>query len=123
MLLAMVRDLRVILVKLADRMHNMRTIGAMAPARRRAIARETLEIYAPIAERLGLYNIKLELVDLGFKALYPLRYHILERTLKKSRGNQHEFLKKIGQQLNAALLKNDLHALLAMRQKQLSIID
>jgi GTP pyrophosphokinase len=92
MLLAMVRDLRVILVKLADRTHNMRTIEAMAPARRRAIARETLEIYAPIAERLGLYNMKLELEDLGFQALYPRRYLVLERALKKARGNQKEFL-------------------------------
>ena len=94
MLLAMVRDLRVILVKLADRMHNMRTIEAMAPARRRAIARETLEIYAPIAERLGLYNMKLELEDLGFKALYPRRYRVLERALKRARGNQKEFLEE-----------------------------
>src|SRR2546430_6854474 len=69
MLLAMVRDLRVILVKLADRTHNMRTIEAMTLARRRAIARETLDIYAPIAERLGLYNMKLELEDLGFKEI------------------------------------------------------
>src|ERR1700744_5039731 len=108
MLLAMVRDLRVILVKLADRMHNMRTIEAMSTPRRRAIARETLEIYAPIAERLGLYNMKLELEDLGFKALYPRRYMVLERALKKARGNQKEFLKKIEQQLNAALLKGGI---------------
>src|ERR1043165_7296431 len=73
MLLAMTRDLRVILVKLADRTHNMRTIEAMTPRRRRAVARETLDIYAPIAERLGLYNLKLELEDLGFNALYPQR--------------------------------------------------
>ena len=89
MLLAMVRDLRVILVKLADRMHNMRTIEAMAPARRRAIARETLDIYAPIAERLGLYNMKLELEDLGFKALYPHRYQVLERAAQ-ARARQPE---------------------------------
>src|SRR3979409_2027162 len=108
MLLAMVRAVRVILVKLADRTHNMRTIEAMSPARRRAIARETLEIYAPIAERLGLYNMKLELEDLGFKALYPRRYQVLERALKKARGNQKEFMKKIEQQLNAALGKNEL---------------
>ena len=95
MLLAMVRDLRVILVKLADRIHNMRTIDAMAPSRRRAIARETLEIYAPIAERLGLYNMKLELEDLGFRALHPNRYRVLERATRRARGNQKEFLKKI----------------------------
>jgi GTP diphosphokinase / guanosine-3',5'-bis(diphosphate) 3'-diphosphatase len=119
MLLAMVRDLRVILVKLADRMHNMRTIEAMALARRRAIARETLEIYAPIAERLGLYNMKLELEDLGFKALYPRRYQVLERTLKRARGNQKEFLKKIDQQLKAALLKSNIQAQVETREKHL----
>jgi GTP diphosphokinase / guanosine-3',5'-bis(diphosphate) 3'-diphosphatase len=119
MLLAMVRDLRVILVKLADRTHNMRTIEAMAPARRRAIARETLEIYAPIAERLGLYNMKLELEDLGFKALYPRRYHVLERALRRARGNQKEFLKKIEQQLNAALMKSNIPAHVETREKHL----
>ena len=119
MLLAMVRDLRVILVKLADRTHNMRTIEAMAPARRRAVARETLEIYAPIAERLGLYNMKLELEDLGFKALYPRRYQVLERTLRRARGNQKEFLKKIDQQLKAALLKNDIPGQVETREKHL----
>jgi GTP diphosphokinase / guanosine-3',5'-bis(diphosphate) 3'-diphosphatase len=119
MLLAMTRDLRVILVKLADRTHNMRTIEAMAPPRRRANARETLEIYAPIAERLGLYSMKLELEDLGFKALYPRRYHILERALKKARGNQKEFLKKIEQQLKAARLKNNIAASVETREKHL----
>ncbi|MGQ0833621.1 MAG: RelA/SpoT family protein [Gammaproteobacteria bacterium] len=119
MLLAMVRDLRVILVKLADRMHNMRTIDAVVPARRRAVARETLEIYAPIAERLGLYNIKLELEDLGFRALYPQRYRVLERALKRARGNQKEFLKKIEQQLQAALLKNEIAARVGTREKHL----
>jgi len=119
MLLAMVRDLRVILVKLADRTHNMRTIEAMAPPRRRAIARETLDIYAPIAERLGLYTIKLELEDLGFRALYPQRYRVLERALKRARGNQKEFLKKIEQQLTAALLKSAIVARVEMREKHL----
>src|SRR5690349_9207891 len=119
MLLAMVRDLRVILVKLADRTHNMRTIEAVAPARRRAIARETLDIYAPIAERLGLYNMKLELEDLGFKALYPRRYQVLERALRRARGNQKEFLKKIDQQLNAALLKAEISAHVETREKHL----
>ncbi|HTC51063.1 MAG TPA: RelA/SpoT family protein [Steroidobacteraceae bacterium] len=119
MLLAMVRDLRVVLVKLADRTHNMRTIEAMAVPRRRAIARETLEIYAPIAERLGLYDLKLELEDLGFAALYPQRYRVLERALKRARGNQKEFLKKIEQQLTAALMKNEIAARVAAREKHL----
>ncbi|HTY92590.1 MAG TPA: bifunctional (p)ppGpp synthetase/guanosine-3',5'-bis(diphosphate) 3'-pyrophosphohydrolase [Steroidobacteraceae bacterium] len=119
MLLAMVRDLRVVLVKLADRTHNMRTIEAMAVPRRRAIARETLEIYAPIAERLGLYDLKLELEDLGFAALYPQRYRVLERALKRARGNQKEFLKKIEQQLTAALMKNQIVARVETREKHL----
>jgi GTP diphosphokinase / guanosine-3',5'-bis(diphosphate) 3'-diphosphatase len=119
MLLAMVKDLRVILVKLADRTHNMRTIEAMAPARRRAIARETLDIYAPIAERLGLYNMKLELEDLGFKALYPQRYRVLERAQRRARGNQKEFLKKIEQQLNNVLIKGQIDARVVTREKHL----
>ncbi|HTV77879.1 MAG TPA: RelA/SpoT family protein [Steroidobacteraceae bacterium] len=119
MLLAMVRDLRVVLVKLADRTHNMRTIDAMGVARRRAVARETLEIYAPIAERLGLYDLKLELEDLGFAALYPQRYRVLERALKRARGNQKEFLKKIEQQLTAVLMKNEIVARVAAREKHL----
>jgi guanosine-3',5'-bis(diphosphate) 3'-pyrophosphohydrolase len=119
MLLAMVRDLRVVLVKLADRTHNMRTIDAMAPTRRRATARETLDIYAPIAERFGLYNLKLELEDLGFRALYPQRYRVLERALRRARGNQKEFLKKIEKQLTAALLKNEIAARVEAREKHL----
>ncbi len=119
MLLAMTRDLRVILVKLADRTHNMRTIEAMTAPRRRGVARETLEIYAPIAERLGLYRIKLELEDLGFRALYPQRYRVLERAMKRARGNQKEFLKKIEQQLQAALLKAGIAATVDMREKHL----
>jgi RelA/SpoT family (p)ppGpp synthetase len=119
MLLAMVRDLRVILVKLADRLHNMRTIDAMQPARRRAIARETLEIYAPIAERLGLYNLKLELEDLGFRAAYPQRYRVLERALKRARGNQKEFLGKIAEQIRAALAKAEIPGRVESREKHL----
>jgi RelA/SpoT family (p)ppGpp synthetase len=119
MLLAMVRDLRVILVKLADRTHNMRTIGGMPAPRRRAIARETLDIYAPIAERLGLYNLKLELEDLGFRALYPQRYRVLERTLKRARGNQKEFLSKIADQMRAQLARQGIQARVEAREKHL----
>ncbi len=119
MLLAMVRDLRVILVKLADRTHNMRTIGAMAPARRRAVARETLEIYAPIAERLGLYSLKLELEDLGFRAAYPQRYRVLERAVKRARGNQKEFLGKIAEQFRVAFAKAQMPVRVDAREKHL----
>jgi GTP diphosphokinase / guanosine-3',5'-bis(diphosphate) 3'-diphosphatase len=119
MLLAMVRDIRVIMVKLADRMHNMRTLGSMPPAKRRRTARETLEIYAPIAERLGLYAVKLELEDLGFRALYPYRYKVLERELKKARGNQKEFIGKIAETFKTALKKSTLEGAVEGREKHL----
>src|SRR6186713_1586132 len=119
MVLAMVRDLRVILVKLADRTHNMRTLDAMAPARRRAVARETLDIYAPIAGRLGLYNMKLELEDLGFGAAFPHRYKVLDRALKKARGNQKQFLNKIADTMRLALVKSDIKADVSTREKHL----
>jgi guanosine-3',5'-bis(diphosphate) 3'-pyrophosphohydrolase len=119
MLLAMVRDIRVIMVKLADRMHNMRTLGAMPPVKRRRTARETLEIYAPIAERLGLYAVKLELEDLGFRALYPYRYKVLERELKRARGNQKEFIAKIAETFKGALKKSDIVGKVEGREKHL----
>ena len=119
MVLAMVRDIRVILVKLADRTHNMRTIDSMSPIRRRAIARETLEIYAPLADRLGLYTMKLELEDLGFRAAYPQRYKVLERAVKRSRGNQKEFLTKIADSLRTALAKANISARVIAREKHL----
>jgi GTP pyrophosphokinase len=119
MLLAMVRDLRVIMVKLADRTHNMRTIGSMSIPKRRQIARETLDIYAPVAERLGLYGMKLELEDLGFRTLYPQRYRVIERALKRARGNQKEFLTKIETAMNAALEKAGIPAKVKSREKHL----
>src|ERR1700761_2790234 len=119
MLLAMVRDIRVIMVKLADRMHNMRTLGVMPPVKRRRIARETLDIYAPIAERLGLYAVKLELEDLGFRALYPYRYKVLERELKRARGNQKEFIAKIADTFKTALKKSQLEGAVEGREKHL----
>jgi guanosine-3',5'-bis(diphosphate) 3'-pyrophosphohydrolase len=119
MLLAMVRDLRVILVKLADRLHNMRTISGMSMLRRRAIARETLDIYAPLAERLGLYNLKLELEDLGFRALYPRRYQVIEHALRRTRGNQKEFLAKIAENIDLSLTKSSLSAEVEAREKHL----
>jgi RelA/SpoT family (p)ppGpp synthetase len=119
MLFAMVRDIRVIMVKLADRMHNMRTLGVMPPMKRRRIARETLEIYAPIAERLGLYAVKLELEDLGFRALYPYRYRVLERELKRARGNQKQFVSKIAETFKATLAKAEINAHVEGREKHL----
>jgi guanosine-3',5'-bis(diphosphate) 3'-pyrophosphohydrolase len=119
MLLAMVRDIRVIMVKLADRMHNMRTLGVMPPVKRRRSARETLEIYAPIAERLGLYAVKLELEDLGFRALYPYRYRVLERELKRARGNQKEFIGKIAETFKGALKKAEIAGGVEGREKHL----
>jgi GTP diphosphokinase / guanosine-3',5'-bis(diphosphate) 3'-diphosphatase len=114
-----VRDLRVILVKLADRTHNLRTMDAVAPAKRRQVARETLDIYAPVAERLGLYSIKLELEELGFRTLYPQRYRVIERALRRARGNQKEFLAKIQAQLEPALAKAGIQVKVETREKHL----
>jgi RelA/SpoT family (p)ppGpp synthetase len=119
MLLAMVRDIRVILVKLADRTHNMRTLEAMPLPKRRLVARETLDIYAPIADRLGLYSIKTELEELGFKALYPQRYRVIEKELKRARGNQKQFVGKIAEALRASLGKAGIQAQVEGREKHL----
>ena len=117
MLLAMVRDIRVIMVKLADRTHNMRTLGAMPPAKRRTIARETLEIYAPIANRLGMHSIKRELEDLGFRALYPRRYKVIETAVKAARGNHNKFVGHIAASLRGALDQAGIPASIDGREK------
>src|SRR4029079_9582704 len=119
MLLAMVRDIRVIMVKLADRTHNMRTLGSVPPAKRRTVARETLEIYAPIANRLGIHSIKSELEELGFKALYPGRHRIIEKALTRARGNQKQFVGKIADNLRGALEKAGVKGRVEGREKHL----
>jgi len=119
MLFAMVEDMRVILVKLADRTHNMRTLWIMPPDKRRRIARETLEIYAPIANRLGMNALRLELEDLGFRCLYPHRYRVLERALKRAQGNQKQVLQKISKRFSATLADVDIDAEVASREKHI----
>jgi len=119
MILAMVRDIRVILVKLADRLHNMRTLGVMRSEKRRRIARETLEIYAPIANRLGMNQIRLELEELGFAALYPMRYRVLSDAVKKARGNRKEILNKIESAIQHRLDEEQLSCRLLSREKHL----
>jgi RelA/SpoT family (p)ppGpp synthetase len=119
MLFAMVGDMRVILVKLADRTHNMRTLWIMPPEKRRRIARETLEIYAPIANRLGMNAIRLELEDLGFRCLYPHRYRVLERALKRAQGNHKQVLQKIGKRFGESLEDARIEARVAGREKHI----
>ncbi|OOZ42310.1 bifunctional GTP diphosphokinase/guanosine-3',5'-bis(diphosphate) 3'-diphosphatase [Solemya pervernicosa gill symbiont] len=117
MMLAMARDIRVILIKLADRLHNMRTLGALRPEKRRRIARETLEIYVPIATRLGLNHARLELEDLGFEAYYPMRYRILSESVKKARGNRREILDKIETAIHGRLEQESFAFQLGSREK------
>jgi GTP diphosphokinase / guanosine-3',5'-bis(diphosphate) 3'-diphosphatase len=119
MLFAMVGDIRVILVKLADRTHNMRTLWVMPPEKRRRIARETLEIYAPIANRLGMNAIRVELEDLGFRCLHPYRYRVLERALKRSQGNQKQVLHKISKRFSQSLAEVQIDARVAGREKHI----
>ena len=117
MLLAMARDLRVILIKLADRLHNMRTLSAMAPDARRRIARETLDIYAPIAARLGMNAIKGELQDLGFRSLYPDRYKIIASRIKRTLGNRRESMERIEQALAERLASDGITVRIVSRIK------
>lgn len=95
MAMAMARDIRVILVKLADRLHNMRTLEVLSGEKRRRIAKETLEIYAPIANRLGMHTMRVEFEDLGFKAMHPMRAERIRQAVKKARGNRREIVGKI----------------------------
>lgn len=119
MLLAMSQDVRVILVKLADRLHNMSTLDAMSPEKRRRIARETLEIYAPIANRLGLNAIYQELEDLSFKYLYPMRYRVIAKAIKAARGNRKEVIGKIQEAIRQRLDDMHIEADVTGREKHL----
>ncbi|MDR9406535.1 MAG: bifunctional GTP diphosphokinase/guanosine-3',5'-bis pyrophosphate 3'-pyrophosphohydrolase [Spiribacter sp.] len=119
MVLAMSQDIRVILIKLADRLHNMRTIFVMPPTKRGRIARETLEIYAPIAQRLGINSVRVELEDLGFAALYPMRYRVLKERIRKQRGSQREMLDTIRDSLAESLSQAGIEARIIGREKHL----
>jgi guanosine-3',5'-bis(diphosphate) 3'-pyrophosphohydrolase len=119
MLLAMSQDVRVILVKLADRLHNMRTLDSMAPEKRRRIGRETLEIYAPIANRLGLNAIYQELEDLSFKHLYPMRFGVLTKSIKAVRGNRKEVVGKILEAIKQRLADMHIEAEVTGREKHI----
>lgn len=119
MILAMVKDIRIILIKLADRLHNMRTLGVMRPDKKRRIARETLEIFAPIAHRLGMKDVCLELEDLCFKSIHPLRYQILEKAVKQSRGNRKALVDKIREAIEERLRNESLDFAVIGREKHL----
>ncbi|MGF1643739.1 MAG: RelA/SpoT family protein [Thiotrichales bacterium] len=119
MMLAMSKDLRVILVKLADRLHNMRTLGVMPPEKRRRIARETLEIYAPIAQRLGMNAFRHELEQLGFHALYPNRYRVLANAVIRSKGQRKEVMHQIEVAITKRLEEKHIEARVLGREKNL----
>ena len=119
MILAMVKDIRVILIKLADRLHNMRTLGIMRPEKARRIAAETLEVYAPIANRLGMNVLKNELEDLGFKSYYPMRYRVLKNSVLKTRGNRKAIVQKIQDALEKRLSHEGIECQVQGREKHL----
>jgi GTP pyrophosphokinase/guanosine-3',5'-bis(diphosphate) 3'-pyrophosphohydrolase len=119
MVLAMVQDIRVILIKLADRTHNMRTLESLRPDKRRRIARETLDIYAPIANRLGIHDVKNELEVLGFEALYPMRSRALKSAVKQARGNRKAIINNIQEEVAARLAESGIKAQVIGREKHL----
>ncbi|PHS68874.1 MAG: bifunctional GTP diphosphokinase/guanosine-3',5'-bis(diphosphate) 3'-diphosphatase [Methylophaga sp.] len=119
MLLAMSQDIRVIIVKLADRLHNMRTLGHLIPEKRRRIAHETLEIYSPIAQRLGMNLMRCELEDLGFHVLYPTRYRVLFEAVRKARGNRKEIVSQITASILNRMEEEGLTADIQGREKNL----
>jgi RelA/SpoT family (p)ppGpp synthetase len=119
MMLAMIEDIRVILVKLADRLHNMETMDSMPRDKQARIARETLEIYAPIANRLGINHMKVALEDLGFRYLYPFRYSVLDRALKRSKGSQRQIVKKITERISKAMEEDEIVGEVRGREKHL----
>lgn len=119
MLLAMSQDIRVIIVKLADRLHNMRTLVHLPPEKRRRIAHETLEIYAPIAQRLGMNLMRCELEDLGFHVLYPIRYRVLGDAVRKSRGNRKEIVNQITGSILNRMEQEGISADIQGREKNL----
>src|SRR6478672_366386 len=117
MLLAMARDVRIILIKLADRLHNMRTLGAVPPAKRRRVARETMEIYAPIANRLGLNTLFHELQELAFSHLYPGRYKVLAKATAAARGNRREMIGRTLEAVKKKLADSGIEAVVQGREK------
>ncbi len=119
MMMAMVEDIRVILIKLADRTHNMRTLGSLRPDKRRRIALETLEIYAPIAHRLGIHDIKNELEDLGFQAMYPMRHRALKSAVNEARGNRKTIIENTRLELVTRLEEHKINASVFGREKHL----
>ena len=119
MLMAMARDIRVMLIKLADRLHNMRTLDALPLGKQRRIARETIEIYAPIANRLGLRSVRIELEDLGFRALYPRRYRVLGARVRKARGHRKRVVGKIETAMKRRLRQEGVKARVDGREKHL----
>ncbi|MCQ6262556.1 bifunctional GTP diphosphokinase/guanosine-3',5'-bis pyrophosphate 3'-pyrophosphohydrolase [Alcanivorax sp. MM125-6] len=119
MMLAMTRDIRVILVKLADRLHNMRTLHVMKPEKRRRIATETLEIYAPIAFRLGMYNMRVEYEDLAFHNIHPMRARLIGKAVQSARGNRKEILSSIKASIEHSLKEEGIEARVLGREKHL----
>lgn len=119
MAMAMAKDLRVVLVKIADRLHNMRTLSSLPPDKRRRIARETLDIYAPIANRLGMNDVRIEFEELGFEALFPMRARRISAAVKSIRGNRREILSQIQTSIEACLEREELPSRTIGREKHL----